>query len=64
MLWRVTCADGRVDKHEEYLVRKIADLLYVSHRDYIRMKLKVTDGLAPESPCSPGGDGMLVNQEK
>jgi uncharacterized tellurite resistance protein B-like protein len=64
MLWRVTCADGRVDKHEEYLVRKIADLLYVPHRDYIRMKLEVTDGPAPESPCSPGGDEALVSQEK
>jgi len=64
MLWRVTCADGHVDKYEEYLVRKIADLLYVPHRDYIRMKLEVTDGPAPESPCSPCGDGTLVNQEK
>ena len=64
MLWRVTCADGYVDKHEEYLVRKIADLLYVPHRDYIRMKLEVTDGAAPESPCSPGSDGTLVDQEK
>jgi uncharacterized tellurite resistance protein B-like protein len=62
MLWRVTCADGYVDKHEEYLVRKIADLLYVPHRDYIRMKLEVIDGQAPESPGSPGGDGTLVNQ--
>ena len=64
MLWQVTCADGHVDKYEEYLVRKIADLLYVPHRDYIRMKLEVTDGPSPESPCSPGGDGALVSQEK
>ena len=64
MLWRVTCADGHVDKHEEYLVRKIADLLYVPHRDYIRMKLEVIEGQVPENPGSPGGDGTLVNQEK
>ena len=64
MLWRVTCADGHVDKHEEYLVRKIADLLYVPHREYIRMKLEVIDGQAAESPDSPGGDGTLINQEK
>jgi uncharacterized tellurite resistance protein B-like protein len=63
MLWRVTCADGYVDKYEEHLVRKIADLLYVPHRDYIRMKLEVTDGPAPESPCSPGGDGVLASQK-
>ncbi|MGB7931737.1 MAG: TerB family tellurite resistance protein [Gammaproteobacteria bacterium] len=64
MLWRVSCADGHVDKHEEYLVRKIADLLYVPHRDYIRVKLEVIDGQAPDNPGSPRGDGALVNQEK
>jgi uncharacterized tellurite resistance protein B-like protein len=64
MLWRVTCADGRVDEHEEYLVRKIADLLYVPHREYIRMKLEVIDGLADESPYLPGGDGTLINQKE
>jgi uncharacterized tellurite resistance protein B-like protein len=64
MLWRVTCADGHVDKHEEYLVRKIADLLYVPHRDYIRMKLEVIDGQTPDNPGSPRGDGALVNREK
>ena len=29
MLWRVAYADGRVDEHEEHLVRKDADLLYL-----------------------------------
>ena len=64
MLWRVTCADGHVDKHEEYLVRKIADLLYVPHRDYIRMKLEVIEGQVSENPGPPGGARTLVNQEK
>ena len=41
MLWTVTCADGRVDDHEEHLVRKVADLLHVPHRDFIRAKLQV-----------------------
>jgi uncharacterized tellurite resistance protein B-like protein len=64
MLWSVTCADGHVDKHEEYLVRKIADLLYVPHRDYIRMKLEVIEGQVPENPGSPGVARTLANQEK
>jgi uncharacterized tellurite resistance protein B-like protein len=34
-LWRVAFADGRVDPHEEALVRKIADLLHVSHAAYL-----------------------------
>ena len=40
-LWQVANADTDIDKYEEYYVRKIADLLYVSHSDFIRMKLRV-----------------------
>jgi uncharacterized tellurite resistance protein B-like protein len=38
LLWRVAAADSVVHKYEEYFIRKIADLLYVSHSDYIRAK--------------------------
>lgn len=41
MLWRVSHADGRIDKHEEQLVRRIAGLLHISDRDRVRLKLKV-----------------------
>ncbi|MGE5892510.1 MAG: TerB family tellurite resistance protein [bacterium] len=44
-LWEIAYADRELDKHEEHMVRKIADLLYVPHRDFIEMKLKVRDGL-------------------
>lgn len=37
-LWEVACADGEVHPHEELLVRRLADLLYVSHSDFIRCK--------------------------
>jgi uncharacterized tellurite resistance protein B-like protein len=37
-LWRVAFADNRLDKHEEALIRRISDLLYVSHSDFIRAK--------------------------
>ncbi|MBI4695028.1 MAG: TerB family tellurite resistance protein [Gammaproteobacteria bacterium] len=43
-LWRVAAADGRVDHYEEYYIRKIADLLHVSHGDLIRCKLRALDG--------------------
>jgi len=39
-LWRVAYADSVLDKYEEYYIRKVADLLYVSHSDYIQSKLK------------------------
>ena len=39
LLWEVAHADGRVDPQEEHLLRRIADLLYLSHADFIRGKL-------------------------
>jgi uncharacterized tellurite resistance protein B-like protein len=44
MLWAVAYADSRLDHYEEYYVRKIADLLYLSHGDYIRTKHKMMPG--------------------
>jgi uncharacterized tellurite resistance protein B-like protein len=38
MLWKVSCADGKIDAHEEHLVRKVADLLYVPHARFIQAK--------------------------
>ncbi len=40
-LWRVAYADGVLNKYEEYHIRKIADWLYLSHADFIRMKHKI-----------------------
>lgn len=45
MLWRVAYADGHKDKHEEYLVRKIADLLYLPHSVFIRTRHRVEGSL-------------------
>lgn len=39
MLWRVAVADVVIDKYEEYYIRKVADLLYVPHAEYIKAKL-------------------------
>lgn len=44
MLWRVAFADERLDKHEDYLVRKVAELLYVRNIDVMRLKWKVQKG--------------------
>ena len=42
-LWRVAYADDKLDKYEEYQLRKIADLLYISHSVFIQTKLKVME---------------------
>lgn len=41
LLWQLAYADNVLNKDEEYLVRKISELLYVSHSDFIGTKLKV-----------------------
>ena len=33
-------ADGNVDKYEEYVIRKVSDLIYISHPDFIESKQK------------------------
>ncbi|SVA56702.1 uncharacterized protein METZ01_LOCUS109556 [marine metagenome] len=42
MLWRLAMSDDNLDKHEDYLVRKIADLLYVPNSIVLKMRHKVT----------------------
>ena len=43
LLWRIAYADGRLDRYEEYYIRKIADLLHLSHADFIRAKHAAAD---------------------
>ena len=38
LMWQVAFSDDHLDKYEEHLIRKVADLLYVSHSDLMRMK--------------------------
>ncbi|MZR61563.1 TerB family tellurite resistance protein [Alcanivorax sp. DP30] len=42
-MWAMAAADGTVDVHEEHMIRRVSDLLYVSHGDYIRAKMKATE---------------------
>ena len=45
-LWTIAYADNHLDAHEEHLIRRIADLLYVTHQDFIKAKHKVQDNLS------------------
>ena len=44
-LWSIAFADKHLDKYEEYLIRKISDLLHVSHKDFIQQKLLAKETL-------------------
>jgi uncharacterized tellurite resistance protein B-like protein len=47
-LWRVGQASNGVDRFEEHTIRRIADLLYLSHDRFIEAKL-----LARQNPSNP-----------
>jgi len=43
LLWRVVFADRIMEAHEEALVRRVAGLIHVSHKDFIDAKIRVRD---------------------
>lgn len=45
MLWGIAYADGALDKYEEHLLRKLADLLHLSHRQLIQAKHRVLEAV-------------------
>ena len=52
-LWLVALADRYIDKHEDHLIRKIADLIHVPHKAFIQTKLQALElagGLPGDSP--------------
>lgn len=38
LMWRVAMADKTLSQYEEHVIRKVADLLYLPHSDFIRAK--------------------------
>jgi len=41
LLWTIAYADNHLDSLEEHMVRRIADLIYVPHKDLMKTKHKV-----------------------
>jgi len=41
MIWKIVYADGRLDKHEDYLAKKLARLLNLRRSEMIDAKLRV-----------------------
>ncbi|MDP3536507.1 MAG: TerB family tellurite resistance protein [Halomonas sp.] len=40
LMWQLAWADGSIDPLDEHRIRRLADLLHVSHGDFIRTKLQ------------------------
>ena len=42
-IWRVALADGRIDKYEAHLIRRMADLLHLNHREYMQARYRAEE---------------------
>jgi len=42
-MWRVAAADGNIDRYEDYTIRKLSELIYVRHSEFIKAKLRVLE---------------------
>ena len=40
IMWQVAYADRKISAHENHIMRKVADLLYITHADYIAAKMR------------------------
>jgi uncharacterized tellurite resistance protein B-like protein len=48
-LWRAAYSDGVLHEYEEHLIRRVADLLHVSHSGFIAAKRRVLGTLDPST---------------
>ena len=46
MLWRIALSGKDLDKYEDYMIGKIAELLYVYRGDVIRLKQRVFESIS------------------
>ncbi|HYC35339.1 MAG TPA: TerB family tellurite resistance protein [Usitatibacter sp.] len=57
LMWRAAYADEVLSAHEQHLVRKIADLLYVPHSAYIAAKMRAKEQV--EGQRGKGKEGRV-----
>jgi uncharacterized tellurite resistance protein B-like protein len=43
LMWRVAYADSELAAHENHVLRRIAELLHITHADYIAAKMRARD---------------------
>ena len=39
-MWDIAFTDSKIDKYEDYTIRKVSELIYVKHKDFINLKNK------------------------
>ena len=51
-LWQVALADGRLSPHENHLMRKLGELLYIPHADYVAAKERARERVNRVTPSA------------
>lgn len=39
-MWKIAVADGNIDRYEDNIIRRVAELIYIPHKDFIKSKLE------------------------
>jgi uncharacterized tellurite resistance protein B-like protein len=52
-VWEIAFTDGRLEKHEDYLAHKMANLLHLDHEQLIGAKLRAREKVASRSANPP-----------
>jgi uncharacterized tellurite resistance protein B-like protein len=47
LMWQVAYADAEISAHENHLMRRIAELLHITHGDYIAAKMRAKEASQP-----------------
>ena len=42
-MWKIAYSDGNIDKYEEHIIRKVSNLIYVAHSDFIKAKISAKE---------------------
>ena len=49
LMWQVAYADAELSAHENHVLRRVAELLHVTHGDYIGAKMRAKDAVGRSS---------------
>ena len=52
MVWKIAYADGKLDKHEDYFLHKLSNLLRLTQKQLIEAKLKILNDSGTKEPAS------------
>lgn len=52
LMWQVAYADADLSAHENHVLRRVGELLHVTHGDYIAAKMRAKDALGRSSDAA------------